>query len=298
MDQRLLLMHQMMLADRPRMRAYDDALCHTVSSGSVVVDVGAGTLALTLLALRHGAGHVYAIEADPQMVDAAERLVEARKLKDRVTVIAGDARAVRLEERADVLVGELMGNLGPEESMAEVMGAVARRNLKPGGAVIPQYLRTMLTPIQFDGEGWGIWDEGPLGDGSPLLGPGVGSWAQLHFFQRDPVLLGAPVVIQDDDLGHRPVPPADRFRLRIDSPGRVHAVMGHFVAGFQTGGTLANFPSYTGCNWAVWIWPLRHTTVVPGDEIAVEVRRPGRSSRQRLAESWRLECGIKRRKES
>jgi len=67
MDQRLLLMHQMMLADRPRMTAYDRALAQAVEPGSVVVDVGAGTLALSMLALRHGAEHVYAIEADPEM---------------------------------------------------------------------------------------------------------------------------------------------------------------------------------------------------------------------------------------
>jgi protein arginine N-methyltransferase 1 len=61
---------------------------------------------------------------------------------------------------------------------------------------------------------------------------------------------------------------------------------------------LSNFPSYPGCNWAVWIWPLRHTTVQPGDEIVVEVRRPGRAAQRRLAESWGLECGIKRQKET
>src|SRR4051812_15751952 len=132
MDQRLLLMHQAMLGDRPRLRAYDNALRAAVGEGDVVVDLGAGTLALTLLALRHGARHVYAVEADPEMVAIAERVVEDNDLKDRVTVVCADARTVRLAEPADVVVAELLGNLGPEEAMAETVSAVVRRNLRPG----------------------------------------------------------------------------------------------------------------------------------------------------------------------
>ncbi|MEP2579594.1 MAG: hypothetical protein ABJH75_18490, partial [Roseibium sp.] len=65
LDPRLGQMHQVMLGDRTRLEAYDKALARDVRPGDVVVDVGAGCLALTLLALRHGAGHVYAIEGDP-----------------------------------------------------------------------------------------------------------------------------------------------------------------------------------------------------------------------------------------
>ncbi|GAB3974151.1 hypothetical protein GCM10029978_055050 [Actinoallomurus acanthiterrae] len=56
--------------------------------------------------------------------------------------------------------------------------------------------------------------------------------------------------------------------------------------------TLSNLPSYPGCNWAVWIWPLRHTRVSAGDVLHVEVRRP---DDVRNATDWRLECGIRRK---
>ncbi|WP_312247358.1 50S ribosomal protein L11 methyltransferase [Micromonospora sp. D75] len=104
MDQRLLLMHQMMLGDAPRLRAYDRALEEAVTPGDVVVDVGAGLLALSLLALRHGAEHVYAVEADPATAAAAARNIEATDLKRRLTRVTGDARTVRLPRKADVLV--------------------------------------------------------------------------------------------------------------------------------------------------------------------------------------------------
>src|SRR5262245_3702819 len=139
-------MHQAMLGDRPRLRAYDQALEQAVKPDDVVIDVGAGTLALTLLALRHGAGHVYAVEAGRAMAEVAQRVITANDLEGRVSLLQGDARGLRLATRADVVVAELMGNLGPEEAMAEVVAAVARRNLRPEGRVVPRRLRTWLAP--------------------------------------------------------------------------------------------------------------------------------------------------------
>ncbi|MFD0534614.1 50S ribosomal protein L11 methyltransferase [Actinomadura luteofluorescens] len=81
MDQRLLLMHQAMLADRPRLEAYERALEDAIPPGGVVADVGAGTLALSLLALRCGAEHVYAVEADPETAQVAARIAEQNDLK-------------------------------------------------------------------------------------------------------------------------------------------------------------------------------------------------------------------------
>ncbi len=101
MDQRNLLMHQVMLGDRVRLDAYDKALAEDVTPGAVVADIGAGTLALTALALRHGAGHVYAVEADPEMAAIASRIIEANGWADRVTLLAGDARLVRLPAKVD-----------------------------------------------------------------------------------------------------------------------------------------------------------------------------------------------------
>ena len=137
-----LLMHQVMLGDVSRLRAYDAAIARAVRPGDVVVNVGAGTLILSLMALRHGARHVYALEADPEMAAVARKVAGRNRLGGRLTLVQGDARAVRLPEKADVLVAEMMGNLGPEEEMAEILRDVARANLRPGGQVIPRRLVT------------------------------------------------------------------------------------------------------------------------------------------------------------
>ncbi|NDU71432.1 methyltransferase domain-containing protein [Actinomadura sp. DSM 109109] len=291
MDQRLLLMHQAMLADRPRLEAYARALEDAIPPGGVVADVGAGTLALSMLALRCGAEHVYAIEADPEMAAVAARIAEHNDLKGRLTLVQGDARRVRLPVRADVVVSEMMGNLGPEEQMMEVLGSFARRNLAPGGRIVPERLVTRLAAIEFDGEGWGIWGEDFLGFRLDAVQETVAPAAQLHFFQRPPAMLSEPAAIADQRGGRGGQQRLSR-RLTIERPGRLHAIAGYFTATLAPGVELSNLPSYPGCNWAVWIWPLRHTSVSAGDVLNVRMHRP---EDVRVATDWRLECGLSKK---
>ncbi|MCP2167736.1 50S ribosomal protein L11 methyltransferase [Goodfellowiella coeruleoviolacea] len=297
MDSRLLAMHQVMLGDRVRLDAYDRALARTVRPGDVVVDVGAGTLVLSVLALRHGAGHVYAVEADPEMAALAERIAADNDFRDRITVVQGDARVVRLPRRADVVVAELMGNLGPEEEMVELVGALARRNLAPGGRIVPRRLTTHLTAVQLDGEGWGVWRDDHLGYRLGAVRAAAPPAAQLHFFQREPVLLSAHVPAVVSEVGaSRSGRPRGPRSLRIDRAGELHAVMGHFSAELADGVVLSNFPSYPGCNWAVWTWPVRHTPVLPGEDVVAELVPPSRSAAVRDPLGWRLDCALSRRR--
>ena len=292
MDQRNLLMHQTMLADRVRLDAYDKALSEVVRPGSVVADVGAVALPLTALALRHGAARVYAIEADPQLAAVAEHIVKASSWSDRVTIVSGDAWRIRLPEQVDVIVAELMGNLGPEEDMDLLIRAVARHDLRPGGVVIPQRLVTYLALIEFADEGWGVWRDGYLDMRLDVVQEHAESAAQLHFFQQPPVVLGPPVALLDSAEGANTVRAGQLAWLPIDRPGRLHAVAGYFHATLLPSLTLSNFPSYPGCNWAVWVYPLRHTPVGPGDAVRARVRP---MTSQRIVTDWRLDCQLVRR---
>lgn len=286
-------MHQVMLSDRTRLAAYDEALAATVRPGDVVADVGAGTLVLGLMALRRGAGHVYAVEGDPETAELAGRIARDNGVADRVTVIQGDARVARLARKADVVVAELMGNLGPEEEMAEVLAAFVRRNLADGGRVVPERLQTLLAPVEFDGEGWGVWSADVHGLSFGAVLSRVAPAAQLHFFQRPPRVLGEPVVAADARLGRRARPiGGEHHAVRVDTGGTLHAIVGSFRAVLAPGVELANFPGYPGCNWACWVWPLRHSEVAEGDTLKVALERPRHTAR--LAETWTMEVGLAR----
>jgi len=291
LDRHVLLMHQIMLSDRRRMDIYAQALAAAIAPGDVVVDVGAGTLALSLLALEAGAGHVYAIEADAHLAALAYEIAADNKLTDRVTVLCGDARAVDLPSAADVIVSEMMGNLGPEEEMAEVLCLVADRCLKPGGRMVPARLVTALQAINLNGEGWGVWSETVGGYSLRSVQDHAPQGGQFHFFNNAPELLSQPLPVADSTLGRTGEMPKGRHRLEITEDGLLQAVAVHFTAHFVDGLTLSNFPSYPGSNWAVWIWPLRHTQVRSGDVLHVDIHPP---ADVRLASDWSLGCQIER----
>lgn len=292
MNETLLTMHQVMVGDRRRLAAYDRALARAVRPGNVVLDVGAGTLVLSALALRHGARHVYAVEADPETAALAARIATESDLLGRLTLIQGDARTVQLPEPADVIVAEMMGNLGPEEEMCEILHVVAGNNLAPGGRLVPERLVTHLQAIEFDDEGWGVWNDDDLGLSLSAVQEYAGDGAQLHFFARPPRLLSEPQAIGDDVLGCEPSGIAEVVNLEVVRPGTLHAVIGYFTATLGPETALSNFPSYPGCNWAVWVWPVRHTEVGVGDRVRAAIQRPTDDVRSAL--QWRLDCAVGR----
>lgn len=274
MDDRLLLMHQVMLGDERRIAAYDRALARTVRAGDVVVDVGAGLLMLSLLALRRGARRVYAIEADPTTAFLAREIVAGNRLEDRITVIEQDARLARLPEKADVLVADMIGNLGPEEEMAAIVAAVARNNLRPGARFVPQRLVTRVQAVELAAEGWGVWQDDFCGFSLGAVREYASGGPQLHFFSRRPRLLSDAAVIADSRMGESELSRSGTLALRVKTVGTLHAIIGYFTAILTPGVELSDFPSYPGCNRAVCVWPMRYADVIPGDEIRVEVQRP------------------------
>lgn len=126
-----------MLADRVRMEAYASALRQTVHPDSVVVDMGAGTGIMTLLACRFGARRVFAIEP-ADVIQVAREVIRANGYTDRVEFFQQVSTAVSLPERADVIVEDLRGALPPFQSHLQSLVDARRRLLKPGGILIPQ----------------------------------------------------------------------------------------------------------------------------------------------------------------
>src|SRR5512146_481601 len=102
--------YQEMVDDAVRMNAYAAALQHAVRPGSVVVDIGAGTGILSLLACRFGAARVYAIEPD-DAIHVARENAESNGVADRIECIQDLSTNVRLPQKADVVVSDLRGIL-------------------------------------------------------------------------------------------------------------------------------------------------------------------------------------------
>ena len=130
-------LHREMLFDSQRVLAYKYALTNLVTSNSIVMDYGAGSGMLSMLAAVHGnAKKVYAVELGPA-AELARELVKANKLESQVDVIQADASTVSLPDKVDVIVSEWMGGLAVDENF--VPGLIKARDvhLKPDGIMIP-----------------------------------------------------------------------------------------------------------------------------------------------------------------
>ena len=141
--------HFAMLRDDARARAYDDAIARQVrrvieSEGSArVLDVGAGSGLLSMMAARAGASVAVACEWHGALAAVARRCVAANGLSSRVTVARADA--AKLErgklgvppEGCNVVVFDLF-DAGLTGEHATWMLDQARRNvLSPDAVVVP-----------------------------------------------------------------------------------------------------------------------------------------------------------------
>ncbi len=126
-----------MIDDEARMGAFRKALAATIGPDSVVLDLGAGTGIMALLACRYGAKRVYAIEPSDALQVARETAAK-NGFAERIVCIQKRSADVTLPERVDLIVEDMRGALPwCSTHFPDVIDA-RERFLKPGGQIIPR----------------------------------------------------------------------------------------------------------------------------------------------------------------
>lgn len=285
--------YQRMMADARRVSHFDQAIRAAVRPGDVVADVGCGPGLLALLAWRAGAAKVYAVERDETVALLAQRIVEANGAQDVVQVIKGDARTIDLERPVDLIVSETLGNFGIDEGTCESVSHFAQRNLKPGGRFIPESLDILLVPVQYRNEFRGVWRRRTRGvDFSPAIDLPSLKVANLCTLRRRQKEHCAPVVLRHVSFGAGGADEAlDSFRARmeISQSGCLDGFVGFFRAHLIADLELCNYPSYPGCNWMTWNWPVGPPRVLsPGQMLDIELSTNGGGNSINWQLSWRI----------
>jgi len=264
-----------MIVDRVRMDAYAEALERVVTPESVVLDIGAGTGILSLLACKLGARRVYAIEPG----SAAALIGEAARdngYADRITVLRQRSTEVALKERADVIVSDLRGVLPLfQRHILDIADARARL-LAPGGRLIPRsdvlFAAVVSAPAPFEASR-GPWESQPLG---LSLRSGLRYLENLwekHYARADD-LLGPPVQWSELDYATVTDP---RVRghgtCTISSDGTAHGLLAWFDARLAEGVGFSNRPgaATTIYGQAFFPWP-RAVALRSGDCVSFELR--------------------------
>jgi protein arginine N-methyltransferase 1 len=125
-----------MMAFKGRTSSYARALEAHVTPGAVVLDIGAGTGILSLLACRAGASKVYAVESD-DIIQLARETAADNGFSSRIEFVQGLTTDIELPEKVDGIVCDIHGILPIfRKSIVSILDA-RDRLLKPGGWILP-----------------------------------------------------------------------------------------------------------------------------------------------------------------
>lgn len=143
-----LRVHELLLKDSLRVDAYAQAIEDNQFDfrDKIILDVGAGTGILSLLAARAGARLVFAVEACNEIADVAIQLIKQNHFEHVVTVYKSRVEDVLLPFQVDVIISEWMGFYLLHESMLNSVIVARDKWLKAQGKLYPSRARLYLAP--------------------------------------------------------------------------------------------------------------------------------------------------------
>ncbi|MEM9736339.1 MAG: 50S ribosomal protein L11 methyltransferase [Pseudomonadota bacterium] len=214
--------HWRMLQDRARNRAYRDAIRANVAPGMQVLEIGAGTGILAMMAAAAGAEHVWTVEVNPLMAKIAQQCIARNGFADRVSVLTMHSSEVvpgrDLPRRADLLIHEILCRSALTEGLAPTLHHAQDALLVPGAPLLPDFVgieAVLSTDIHGSAPPW--WQV----DGFDLSPLGLLD-AAAHAVpdQAPPERLSAPVGVAEIDLSSPDLMVSRRFTGPLEANRR------------------------------------------------------------------------------
>lgn len=264
-----LPIHRDMLRDRVRCEAYRQAITRSVRPGSVVLDMGAGTGILSLLAVQAGARKVYAVERTG-IIHLTRRLIAVNGALEQVQIIHGDMETVELPEMVDLIVSEWMGGYGVDEGFLPALLVARNRWLKPEAKMLPERVTAWIAPV-FDSQlekDMDFWRSQPYGVDLELIAEATANeliWGRHHI--TGDTLLAAPQQMWATDVYTCSIEEArSPFKASLSftatHKGLFNALATWFHADFGQGVFLTNAPDAPRTHWGRFVYPLNRTIKV------------------------------------
>jgi len=133
--------HFAMVSDRPRNDSYQAAIARA-APGKRVLDIGAGTGLLAMMAAKAGANTVTSCEATAVIAETARAIIALNGLAHRIDVIAKHSTALTagrdLQQRAELLVTEIFSSDLLSEGILPAVEHAHRELLTPQAVVMPR----------------------------------------------------------------------------------------------------------------------------------------------------------------
>lgn len=247
--------HFAMLNDTERNQAFSAALRARVKPEDLVLDVGAGSGVLAMMAVKAGARAVVSCEVVEPVAHIARRIIEANGLSDRISIVPKLSSMLTLGRdlpaRADLLVTETVdcGLLG--EGILPIIRHARQELLKQGAPIIPAKARVffallesnVIHRINFTQEAGGfdvsLFNRFSTQEYFPVR---ISTWSHA--------LLSPPAQALAFDFGHDSLEPRTvRLPVTPSRSGVVHGVLFWFELDLGSGILLSNSPGNPSSHW-------------------------------------------------
>jgi protein arginine N-methyltransferase 1 len=262
-------LHLLYLGDDIRVSTFKKSIREVVKPGMIVADIGTGTGILARFAVKAGARRVYAIEQHRNILELALRVNQESSINGCLELVEGDSRTVNLPERVDVIVAELIGGLGNDEAMSNILEDARNRFLKPGGIMIPTRVKVFICPIsvpeahcQIDS----VYDDDLIVPKDKVRSP-FKAYYEILNIPPNALLSGHQLLDSIDLLGHTPITFNRTFSFEIQNGG----IMSGFIVWFRadlTGSVLLDTSPWSPCTcWGQSFFPIRNQAKVKRGDI-------------------------------
>jgi len=272
MSAALLDYHRRMVTDPVRMGAWQKAIAQAVKPGDVVVDIGAGTGVLSLLACAAGARRIFAIEESP-IIEVARELTRQGGFGERVTFLSDSSIDIRLPELAHVVLGDVFGAFGLNGDILTTMIDARKRFLRPGGQLLPRGTELFCAPVEmpeFYARTIDGWTDGSNGNYGGCRARAVN---QMHLCEIPPeAALAAPASLGAVDLLQATRSDwKGKAEFEVSRAGCLHGIGGWCDARLTAEITASNSPFATArLDWSQALFPVEQAVPVrPGDVVGV-----------------------------
>lgn len=281
------LVHHGMLLDAARVDAYRLAIARRAPKRRVL-EIGCGSGVLSIFAARYGAAEVVALE-ESGAVTIARALALENGVGDDISFVVGNSLDYQPEEKAEVIIHELIGHEPFAEHALRYLEDARLRLLAPGGLMIPSGIEVRCRAI-----GRSRWQDrrrlraevDEIGSRCGLsLTPFLESLeatAPLPTFERavEPTVGGAvtsDITLYDVDFS-RPVAEQGvaepvEVLVPVERDGFVNALVVHFRARLDENLWLSNAPEAPRTHWALAVYDLPEPReVTAGEQLVVRSR--------------------------
>ena len=258
--------HFNIVCDSLRNETYARALHRFIRPGMMVLEIGAGTGLLAMLAAKAGAARVITCEKEPLVAARAQAIIDHNGLADRVTVVPKELTKLTvgtdLPRRADLLLAEIVDNTLLGEKVLPLYSQAHKHLLTPKARVLPENIaaRGMLvggieTRSFRMGEVMGF-DLSPFNTlAPPRVRSGEGGGRFEAYSEPQEIFRFDLNAVSHPDREHR------LLEIAVTRDGLAQGFMQWNWMDFGDGITFENRPPLKSC----W-WPVIHT--FPG-ELAV-----------------------------